>query len=232
MWKKFSLLGMSVLLGLSLQACSRETPAPQDPGPTSPAPITPAPEAENPSPKEYELTEEGIIKPEVAKEVIKDRADTTIDALKRQDMEALADLVHPEKGVRFTPYTYVSPDNDVVVKKEEIITLLEDSEKRTWGVYDGIGDPIELTPKEYFEKFVYNHDFSTAEEIGYNENLSSGNMIVNQFEVYERPIVVEYYFPGFDEQYSGLDWASLRLVFEEYEGEWYLVGIIHSQWTV
>jgi hypothetical protein len=31
---------------------------------------------------------------------------------------------------------------------------------------------------------------------------------------------------------EGLGWQSLRLVFEEFEGNWKLVGIIHNQWTI
>ena len=57
-------------------------------------------------------------------------------------------------------------------------------------------------------------------------------MLENQFEIYDNPIVVEYYFPGFNPEYEGMDWKSLRLVFEKYEDSWKLVGIIHNQWTI
>jgi (p)ppGpp synthase/HD superfamily hydrolase len=29
-----------------------------------------------------------------------------------------------------------------------------------------------------------------------------------------------------------MDWRSLRLVFEKKNDIWYLVGIIHDQWTI
>jgi hypothetical protein len=44
-------------------------------------------------------------------------------------------------------------------------------------------------------------------------------------------MIVEYYFPGFDPQYGGMDWRSLRLVFSDHGGTWYLAGIIHDEWT-
>ena len=50
-----------------------------------------------------------------------------------------------------------------------------------------------MTPKDYM-KFIYSEDFINAPEIGYNEVLSFGNMLENQFEVYDDPMVVEYYF--------------------------------------
>ncbi|NLY43984.1 MAG: hypothetical protein GX066_08465 [Clostridiaceae bacterium] len=174
----------------------------------------------------------GIIKPELAKKIIKETADKAIDAISRKDAKTISDLVHPVKGVRFTPYTYVSLEKDVVFKKGEIINFFEDKEAYLWGHYDGSGEEIYLTPSEYYERFVYSEDFKNAEKIGYNEVLSSGNMLENQFEVYDNPIVVEYYFSGFNPEYEGMDWKSLRLVFEKYEGNWYLVGIIHNQWTI
>jgi len=57
-------------------------------------------------------------------------------------------------------------------------------------------------------------DFKNTEQIGYNEVLSSGNMLENQFEVYDNAIIAEYYFPGFKPEYESIDWKSLRLVFE------------------
>lgn len=180
----------------------------------------------------YELTEEGVIEPEVAVKLIKETSDKLINAIGAKDAETFSDLTHPVKGVRFTPYTYVSIESDVVFNKEEIKNFFKDKDIYLWGHYDGIGDEIKLTPSEYYEKFIYSEDFVNAEKIGYNEVLSSGNMLENQFEIYENAIVVEYYFSGFNPEYEGIDWRSLRLVFEQYEGSWKLVGVINNQWTI
>lgn len=181
---------------------------------------------------EYELTEEGIIKPESAKKIIEEVADKVINAISTKDTVTLSESVHPVKGVRFTPYTYVLVEQDVIFNQEKIKNFFDDQDVYLWGDYDGTGDEISLTPSQYYEKFIYSEDFVNAEEVGYNQVLSSGNMLENQFEIYENPIVVEYYFSGFNPDYAGIDWKSLRLVFEEYEGEWKLVGIIHNQWTI
>jgi hypothetical protein len=182
--------------------------------------------------KEYELTEDGIITPEVAQGVIEQKADKLIQAISEKDTEIIGEFTHPVKGVRFTPYTYVSLEQDRVFSKEKVENFFKDQNIYLWGYYDGIGDEISLTPSEYYEDFIYSQDFKNAEKVGYNEVLSSGNMMENQFEVYENPIIVEYYFSGFDEKYAGIDWKSLRLVFEQYQNDWKLVGIIHNQWTI
>lgn len=178
------------------------------------------------------LSEKGIIKPELAEKIIKESADKVIYAVSTKDAATIAEYTHPVKGVRFTPYTYVSIENDVVFSKEAVKTFFTDQKTYLWGYYDGIGDEIKLTPSQYYQKFIYNVDYINADEIGYNEVLSSGNALENQFEVYENAIVVEYYFPGFTPEYDGLDWKSLRLVFEPYGNDWKLVGIISNQWTI
>ncbi|MGI6225629.1 MAG: BsuPI-related putative proteinase inhibitor [Peptococcales bacterium] len=176
--------------------------------------------------------EKGILKSEYAKKAIKETADRLIHALSVKDFECISDFVHPAKGLRFTPYTYVSPEQDVVFNVKEVQNYFKVQEHYLWGYYDGTGEEIFLTPGEYYDEFIYPEDFKNAEKIGYNEVLSFGNMLENQFEIYQDAIVVEYYFPGFNPDYAGLDWRSLRLVFEEYEGNWKLVGLINNQWTI
>ena len=178
-----------------------------------------------------DLNEEGIIKSEVAKEIIEKIAYELIVAIKDKD-PVISNYVHPVKGVRFTPYTTVSIESDIIFNKEDMKSFFDDESSYVWGYYDGIGDEIKLTPSQYYEKFIYSQDFMHTAEIGYNEVLSDGNMNENQFEIYKNPIVVEYYIPEVNPEFGGLDWQSLRLVFEEYEGNWKLVGIIHNQWTI
>ncbi|MDD4802841.1 MAG: copper amine oxidase N-terminal domain-containing protein [Syntrophomonas sp.] len=176
--------------------------------------------------------ETNIIQPETAKEIIAETAARVVKALSTRDAAAIADFTHPVKGLRFTPYTYVAPENDLIFSQEDIKNMFNDPKVYKWGYYDGIGEDINLTPSQYYEKFVYDQDYVNAEHIGYNEVLSMGNMLENQFQVYENAIVAEYYFSGFNPDYSGMDWSSLRLVFQSYENDWKLVGIINNQWTI
>ena len=60
----------------------------------------------------------------------------------------------------------------------------------------------------------------------------NSNTINNIAEVYPNAVTIEYHFEGFDPTFAGLDWRSLRLVLEEREDAWYLVGIAHDEWTI
>jgi hypothetical protein len=101
-----------------------------------------------------------------------------------------------------------------------------------WGTYDGSGMPIELAFRQYYKEFVYDVDFARPDVVGFNERVGQGNSIDNIASAYPDGMTVEYHFEGFDPEYAGMDWRSLRLVFEEEDGIWYLVGVVHDQWTI
>ena len=155
-----------------------------------------------------------------------------VTALKERDWAALALAAHPEKGVRISPYVHVDTKQDVVLTREEIKRLQDDKTLRTWGTYDGSGEPIKLTFAEYYDKFLYNHDYAKPEKSAYDEPIGKGNTVNNIKEVYPGSHFVEYYFSGFDPKVHGMDWASLILVFEEKGGAWYLTGLVRNQWTI
>ncbi len=170
----------------------------------------------------------------------KQTAAKTLDALMKKDMTEFAKYVHPKKGVRFTPETHVRLTKDEaggpadgVVFADQMQQVYDDPKLRTWGVSDGSGEPITLTFKQYLTKYVVTHDFRTAKDVRWNHVMDRGSTIDNAASVYPNSQIIEYHFPGFDPQYGGMDWESLRLVFEKYapDGHWYLVGVIHDHWT-
>lgn len=156
-----------------------------------------------------------------------------IVALKNKEMAKLATLIHPEKGIRFSPYSYVNTGSDLVFSREKINTFFKDSKKYVWGHNDNNGLPLRMKPQEYFDKYIFDCDYSTADEVSYNATIGRGLIASNVFQVYPRAIIVEYgkNLPG--SSADGGDWRSIRLVFEKHEdNNWYLVGLLHDQWKL
>ena len=153
-------------------------------------------------------------------------------ALKKKDFAKLSEHAHPEKGVRFSPYGHVNVLTDKVWKKEQLNKFWEDTTRHLWGYYDGSGDTMLLNPQEYYTKFIYPKDFIKAPHIAQDSILNSGNSLLNFKEVYPDAHFVEFYIPGTDPRYGGMDWQDLRLFFEMYDGKMYLVGVVHDQWTI
>jgi hypothetical protein len=156
-------------------------------------------------------------------------------ALKSRNLARLSALVHPRKGLRFSPYHSVNLDRggDLVFNGRQVRSLLSSKKRYHWGDDDGSGDPIKLTYSAYHRRFVYDHDYLRARDVTYNSaNLTSGNLINNIRDSYPAAIIVEYHFAGFEEKYGGMDWNSVWLVFEKHGSVWYLVGIAHGEWTI
>ena len=152
--------------------------------------------------------------------------------IKDKDYKKLTEYIHPENGIRFSPYAYIDTANDVTATRSTFRLNAYTNKKRIWGSYDGSGDPIKMTFKEYFKKFVYDVDFLNAEKTTLNTKSSHGSDFDNLKDIYPGSIYTESYFSGFDEKYGGMDWRALRLVYKEYEGKYYLVGVIHDEWTI
>ena len=168
-----------------------------------------------------------------AKRIIAGRAQNVLQALKAGNIAKLSTFVHPQKGVRFSPYAQILPDEDRLLKQNQLVRMWSSKTRYKWGAYDGSGDPIRLTFRKYHRRFIFDHDFSRAESVVYNpEHMSRGNTPNNIPEIYPQSIAVEYHFSGFEERYSGHDWVSLWLVFEKKGSQWYLVGIVHDEWTI
>lgn len=168
-------------------------------------------------------------KPEVDDTVaVKTLTKEILTATKNNEYERLAEYFHPDLGVRFSPYGFIDVAKDVHLSAKEYIEGIKSNTKFTWGFASGSGDPIDLTIPEYFKKFVYNTDFLNAEKTSVNKMIGSGNSLNNLEKIYPDAIFTESYDPGKHE----MAWTTVRLVFKKDAGKFYLIAIVHDQWTI
>lgn len=154
-------------------------------------------------------------------------------SLANRDYAAFASWFHPD-GVRFSPYGHVDTAMDVVMKPTDFTGELAAANQKliNWGEYDGTGDPIKLTLNDYLKNFVYTVDFLKPESFKINTITNPGNAENNISQAYPGSDFTDSHFSGFKKEYDGMDWQSLRLVFRFQNGRYYLVGVIHDQWTI
>ena len=167
-----------------------------------------------------------------AQRLVGARVAATLDALKRRDGSALAALAHPTKGIRFSPYPFVAVAKDIVLMRADLTNAYGDTKTRTWGITDGKGDPITLTFSNYNARYVYSRDFALAPKTSYNKAIGTGNTIDNSADAYPNAILFEAYDPGPVPAEESFRWQSLRLFFEPDGNAWYLVGVVHGEWTI
>lgn len=207
------------LLSLAMVACGAETPPVDDGTPIDETPTEMPVPAEDSGPITADRTNRESV------------AAAIVESMARQDWNMLSTFVAPT-GVRFTPYTHVNESSDRILSPADVAAFGNDVNSYAWGTQEGSGEPIAMTNAEYFARYVWDHDYRTAEEVIWNAEQAHGSMIDNAQDIYPGATTVEYYFSGFDNQYGGMDWRSLRLVLAQGDdGNWVLYGVIHDEWT-
>lgn len=175
--------------------------------------------------------EKASFPPEPVEGVFEGLAAQILPILQNQDYAALAPFIHPELGVRISPYGFVNVDSDKVFTREQVAAFGNNQDIYHWGVQAGSGLDINLTVAEYWPEYVT--EATPAQEWGLllDPSRKASNTIDNFADVYPDGHFVEYLQPG-TEAYGYLDWQSLRLGFQQSgDGAYYLSAIIHDEWT-
>ena len=171
------------------------------------------------------------ISTDISQQTLKQQALRIQRALANKDFARITDDIHPTRGVRFSMYAYVRPKSDKVFNRAQYAQYLQQSNIRfTWGERDGSGEPLIIPLPTYLDTWVDGRKFNNV-NISVNKITNNGNSINNLKDIYQNSDVVEFYYKG-TEEYAGIDWRVLRLVFDEYQGKRYLVAVVNDQWTV
>lgn len=153
----------------------------------------------------------------------------TVAAMEDQDYAALSQFVHPQSGVTFTPTATVDPASNLTFSPGELAQAGTSNTTYLWGTSPSTSSPIKLTVADYFHAYVWDRDYTSALHISVDTPQISGNALENTLESYPDCHYVEFYYPATDNQ---SDWSTLRLVYQWYHHDWYLVGIVHSAWSM
>lgn len=178
------------------------------------------------------LVEEPEEEPEMTSSSLLATAIDVMELIELQDFVAVSTYVDPTLGLLFSPYSYIDLGSDLWFTPSQVANLMSDPLLYTWGNYDGSGDPITTNFIGYYNEFVYDETYASPHIIGNNVLIGTGNMINNLYSVYPTASFVEFHFTGFDPTYAGMDWTSIRLIFENVSGTWKLIGIEHDNWTI
>jgi len=154
-----------------------------------------------------------------------------LEYIRDDDFQSLSHIVHPENGVLFSPYATVNLTTDRRFSVEQVASLGSDTNVYVWGVFNGSGEPITLTPEEYIARFIPAVDHMDATVIGINQVVKSSNALENLTDVFPNVTFVDFHIPcgpAIDEP----NWRSLRLGFEEYNGYLRLIAIVYNKWSI
>jgi hypothetical protein len=159
-----------------------------------------------------------------------DQANLVLKALIAGNFTALEQYIEPGGQVIFSPYAYIDTTKAQRFSGEKLSQTATAKRLLKWGEYDATGEPIQLTVGDYFAQFIQHKPFATADSVLVNRSLAAGNLINNIGQVFPDTEFVEYYCKGSDE-YAGMDWGALRIIFRKKADKLYLVGVVSDRWT-
>ena len=162
-------------------------------------------------------------------DVIKNLNNEILESLKSKNYAQFSQFIHPKKGITFSMYSYLEPD-DKHFSKADFEKYISTNTKFTWGEKDGSGDLLVLPIKKYVEEWVFNKDF-TKSDYFLNKFKGSGNSINNIKKSFPNLDFTENYIAG-TEEYGEMDWKSLIFVFEKFDEKYYLVAVVNNSWTI
>lgn len=185
-----------------------------------------------PPPSNNTVKQKNISKPTASDSQLLNISEDILLAIREKNFKKIADFVHPRTGVRFSPYAYIDTSTAKILSRAQLIQYGPTGVKFTWGILDAREEPIVASIRDYFNNYVYPLDFLNAPQKSVNRFLGSGNSLNNLKEIYPGSDFTEFYFPGIDPKYEGMDWETLRLVFKKENNQYYLVAIVHDEWTI
>ena len=166
-------------------------------------------------------------------------SEMVLKTFKTKDVETFKTLVHPVEGVRFSRDGYISTDN-VKMTVSEIEAHILKNDVIAWGLADGSGLPINKTFYEWFQDYS-KIDYLNAPESAFNKALGPNPNVANNIkENYPNKPLMSFYIPfiSTEKDENGKEvpatysWKAIDLVFDTYNNQLYLVGIITDNWTI
>lgn len=159
-----------------------------------------------------------------------------LNLIKLADFNRLNKYVHEYRGLQFSPYddVYDGGPDVTTFSKKDINSFMTSNTKYNWGVYNGSGLDIKLTPKQYYNEFIYDIDFEEKADvvfIGDMESKAPESINIDLayiFKAYPNSTIVHYYYRGSAEN-EFCDFKKLTLIFEKIEEKWFLIGIMHGE---
>jgi hypothetical protein len=149
-------------------------------------------------------------------------------AVANQDGNLLAQLVHPERGLRIH-HSWWNPE--IRFSQNDVRNIFASNVSIDWGIQDGSGNPI-VGPFRQEILPMLQEDFILATETGCDEIIHGGTAgFVQLPDGYDAVHYLSLHRPGTDE-FAEMNWGTWVLGIEQWQGSYYLSFLVHFQWEI
>jgi hypothetical protein len=149
-------------------------------------------------------------------------------AVADRDGEALAQLVHPERGLRIHRHWW---NPEVHIEPADVAELFTGDQGYYWGIADGTGDEMRGPFSGYILPLL-ERNLLPATELGCNRILHGSTAgLVQLPEGYETANYYAVYRPA-DEGMIEFDWGTWVVGIERWQGAYYVSFLVHFEWEI
>ncbi len=168
--------------------------------------------------------------PDLTEANLLSNAKTIVQLIKDGNFSEIAKYVSPAGGLGISSNGFIEK-NDINFPKEKVAGLWTDQTKYKFPSYADEEDVTKITFREFYKSDIYDKDFITAKDVSLNKVMRgpTPSMPFNINETYAKGAFVDFYIPAPKEM--ELDWATLRLIFVNENGNWWLRHLVHDNWT-
>ncbi len=149
-------------------------------------------------------------------------------AVINQDGNLLAQLIHPERGLRIH-HDWWNPE--VFISQVDARQIFTSAAGYDWGVQDGSGFSIVGSFKTEILPLLQ-EDLVLATETGCDEIMHGGTAgFVRLPDGYDAVHYYSLHRPGTDE-FAGMNWGTWVIGIEQWQGAYYVSFLVHFHWEI
>ncbi len=140
------------------------------------------------------------------------------------DIDALARHVHPKRGVRLSWQTDFRMPRSHTFSRDQLRAAYLSRKKLDWGTDTAKGDPIRMDLKSFFR--------ALTRDPAKISQLQTSDCHGFPHRRYDPIHCIEAKWTNPHSDTRDFDWLGLAVVLEQYQGKWYVVGLLHDRWEI
>ncbi len=175
-------------------------------------------------------TSDLVTAPDPADQGLYEAAEQVRQALLSEQGPRIPDPYLPDEGIAVSTDAYIDPDvaERIIVTGDDLTSGID--QRRFWGYASGVGAPLVDTVDWFMDRYRFSMALLAPDVVVIDERIGISTTIANLSEVFPDARIVEFHRQGRAE-FASFNWSSVRMAFEERNGQWTLIALTSDEWS-
>jgi len=146
-----------------------------------------------------------------------------LESLRDRDEKALQKLIHPKNGLRLSALSYFDKTASQHFTQKTFLESYKSRNKLFWGQTEAKGDVIQKDLYAYLE--------TLPSDVVHISKVIALNDLKNYPKNHMQTLKTYEVYWNLEEEHKEYAYQGLVVILEQYQGQWYVVGITRDYWT-